>query len=94
MWGPLVSMEHDDEAKLDAPMPYPMADKPDYPYGLRICLCDEQIEKLKLETDCDVGDTIEMRIVSRVTSVTKTDGPDGPCCRVELQIEQIAVEEE
>lgn len=95
-WGPLVSMEHDDMAKLDAPMPYPMADKPDYPYGLRVCLCDEQLDKLSLDEEDDraeVGDMIEMRVRARVTSVSRNESPDGVCRRVELQIEEVSTKE-
>ena len=37
-------MELDDEDKLDAIMPIPMDNKPDFPYGLRICLTEKEPE--------------------------------------------------
>lgn len=92
--GKMVDMEMDDESALDAPMPYPMADKPRYPYGLRICLCSEDLKKLDLDADCEVGDTLEFRAIGRVTSVSKSDDSMmGPQSRVELQIEQMSYDD-
>lgn len=93
-WSKLVDMELDDEDKLDAAMPIPMPNKPDYPYGLRLCLTEKELTKLGLEADCEVGEYLDMRCFGTVTSVSKTDGPDGGSCRVEIQIEKIAVEDE
>ena len=92
-WTKMVSMELDDEDKLDAPMPYPISSKPDYPYGLRICFCEKELKKLNLDIP-EIGDMIDMRAMGTVTSVSinKTDGED--CCRVEIQIERIALENE
>ena len=44
----MVSMELDDEDKLDAPMPIKMPNKPDFPYGLRICLNEKELKKIGL----------------------------------------------
>ena len=88
--GKMVDMEMDDEAKLDAPMPIAMLEKPQYPYGLRICLNSPELEKLGLDADCDLGDTIDMRAFAEVTCVSK----EGDNCRVELQIQKLAVESE
>jgi hypothetical protein len=88
--GKMVSLELDDESKLDHPMPIAMASKPDFPYGLRICLCCEQLDKLGLDADCEVGDMLEFRARARVTSVSKSDDAmSGPQSRVELQIEEM-----
>lgn len=92
-WTKLVSMELDDEDKLDfcAPMP---CDRPDYPYGLRICLTGKELKKLGLPPP-DIGDMIDMRAFGEVTScsITKTQGGEDDC-RVEIQIQRIAVENE
>lgn len=85
----MVDMELDDESKIDAIQPIPMPNKPDYPYGLRIALTDKEIGKLKLQADCDVGDEIEFRARGVVTSVNKSDDN----CRVEIQIQAMAVED-
>jgi hypothetical protein len=89
-WSKFVDLELDDEDKLDAIMPIPMADKPDYPYGTRITLTDKELKKLKLDDECDVGDLIDFRAMAEVTSISK----DGDNCRIELQIQKIALEDE
>lgn len=71
-------------------MPIPMEAKPDYPYGCRICLTHKELEKLKLGTDCNVGDVIDLRCFGEVTSISK----DGDNCRVEIQIQKMALENE
>lgn len=91
--GKLVDMELDDEDKLDAVTPIPTA-RPDYPYGLRICLTDKELAKLGLSDDCEVGDMIDMRCFGTVTSFSKNDSGEGSSCRVEIQIEKMAVENE
>ena len=85
----LVDLELNDEDKMDMAVPE-IASKPDYPWGLRICLTDKELEKLGLEADCEIGDMIDIRCFATVTSVSKGDGG----CRVELQIEKMAVENE
>jgi hypothetical protein len=90
--GKLVDMELDDEDKLDLAIP---AARPNYPWGLRICLTHKELAKLGLEADCEVGDYLDLRCFATVTSVSKTDdAASGPCCRVELQIEKMSVENE
>lgn len=88
----LVDMELADEDKLDACMPIP-CDQPDYPWGLRICLTEKELEKLGLPIPQN-GDYLDMRAVACVTSVTTEDRESGQTCRVELQIEKIACENE
>ena len=92
-WSKLIDLELDDEDKLDAVMPIVMPSKPDYPYGLRITLTHKELEKLGLELP-DVGDVIDLRAFATVTNVWCSSGDGGDCCRVELQIEKIAVENE
>jgi hypothetical protein len=92
----MQSMELDDEDKLDAPMPIAMPDKPDFPYGLRICLSEKELAKLNLDVPEaeHIGGIVHGHFMARVTSVS-TDQRDGEtCCRVELQIEDLAIESE
>ena len=91
--GQLVDMEMDDEDQLDAMTPIPVKAKAQYPYGLRICLCHTELEKLGLPVP-DVGDYIDLRAFATVTSVSCNDGEYGATCRVELQIEKLSVENE
>ena len=84
---PLKSMEMDDEDKLDTVMPIPLPEKPDHPYGLRICLTGKELEKLGLDADdAEVGSIIHLHALARVTDVSSSDGTMGKSSRVELQI--------
>jgi hypothetical protein len=83
-------MEMEDERQLDHPMPIEMPDRFRYPPGLRICLCDDELKKLGLDTDIDEGDYVDIRAFATVMSVHKEAGN----CRVELQIEKMMVESE
>jgi len=83
----LVDLELDDEDQLDAIQPIPMATKPRYPYGTKICLCGPEMKKLKLDpSDCKLGDYIDMRCFGEVTSIDEN--------RVEIQIQRMSVENE
>jgi hypothetical protein len=94
-WTKMVSMELDDEDVIDAIMPMPMPEKPRYPCGLKICLDQRQLAKLGLEPDCEIGDVIDMRAFARVTSVSMNETEhSGQECRIELQIEELALEDE
>jgi hypothetical protein len=91
----MTDMELDDDDKLDAAMPIAMPDKPDYPYGLRICLTEKEFEKLGLDpSDAFVGGMIHGHFMGRITSCSSTDGEMGQCSRVEIQIENLAIESE
>lgn len=93
-WTSFVSMELDDEDQLDACLPIP-CEKPRFPYGLRICLTHAELMKLKLDADCDVGDVVDLRAFAVVTSKSiSQDEHNGEQCRIELQIEKLAVLDE
>ena len=93
-WSKLIDLELDDEDQLSAAMPIPMTSKPKYPFGLRICLTEKELAKLRLDHDCDIGDMLHLVVFATVTSVSKHENDDGACCRVELQIEKMAAENE
>jgi hypothetical protein len=93
-WTQLVDMELDDEDKLDAIQPIPMPSKPDYPYGLRISLTEKELKKLKLPPPKEIGDMIDLRAFGVVTSISSNEVEGGSCCRVEIQLQKIAVESE
>lgn len=91
----MVSMELDDEDKLDAVTPMPMPDRPEFPYGLRISLTEKEFEKLGLDpADAEVGAIFHLHAMARVTCVNASDTPSGKCCRVEAQIEDLEIESE
>lgn len=98
-WTKLVSMERTDDEKLDAVATCVpgLKDQPDYPWGLRINLDEGSLKKLEaagLEGQPDVGDYIDLRIFARVTSVSSNETSSGTNRCVELQIEQLALEDE
>ena len=91
----MTSMELDDEEKLDAAMPIPMQDKPEFPYGLRICLTEAEFKKLDLDpAAAKVGGIFHGHFLARITSVSASDNENGACCRVEAQIEDLEIESE
>jgi hypothetical protein len=98
---PMVSMELDDEDQMDAPQPFPMDNKPRYPYGLCICLTGAEMKALDLDPgEAFVGGIVHLHALARVTSVSISDSAPsnysdgGPQCRVELQIEDMCIEGE
>lgn len=93
----MKSMELDDEDKMDVLAPIPM-DKPDYPCGLRGCLTEKEFAKLGEEfdpKDAAVGGIFHMHALARITHVSTSQDAEGKdCCRVEFQIEDLALESE
>lgn len=89
----LTSMELDDEASMDAAMPIAMPDRPKWPYGLRICFTNDELEKLGIDPeDATVGGYFHLSAVACVTSVSRDEREAGePCYRIEAQIEQMGV---
>jgi hypothetical protein len=90
----MVSMELADEDKIDACLPMP-CEKPDYPYGLRISLSEKELEKLQL--DCEeavAGGIFHGHFMARITSVSKEERDGKKTCRIEAQIEDLAIESE
>lgn len=66
-----------------------------YPYGLAISLDEKDMAKLDLSDDVQVGDMIDIRAMGQVTSVSQRDNGAGePCCRVEIQLKMLGLEEE
>ena len=86
------------------PMPSPAADAkpsvPVYPYGLCICLEDDELEKLGFDEELPaVGDMIHFIAMARVTSASQSeremsDGSKTQCRRIELQITHLSTEDE
>lgn len=79
--------------EMQAGMPT-MPEAPVYPYGLCICLTHDELDKLGLDADCEVGDMIHIMAMAKVTSISKNATSDGENCRVELQITDMSVEDE
>lgn len=90
-----VSMELDDDDQINQMIAAPAADKPKFPYGLRICLCKGQLDALGLNDDVEVGHVLHFKAFARVTSVSENQMESGARdMRVELQIESMSVPED
>lgn len=88
----MQSMELTEDESFDAAMPIPMPDKPDYPYGLQICLTAAEIEKLGIDpTEATIGGVFHFEAMARVTSVSASSGEMGDSFRMEAQITDMSV---
>lgn len=67
---------------------------PDYPWGLSISLCTDELEKLDLDDMPEVGDMIHLFAMAKVTAISSRDTDAGPEKRLELQITHLGVEDE
>lgn len=91
----MVSMEYDDEDSLDAAMPIAMPERPQFPYGLNLTLSEKELGKLGLDpAEAEVGGMVHGHFMACIRSVSKNDTENGESCRVELQIERLAIESE
>ena len=73
----------------------PGYEQPVYPYGLCICLDEDMLNKLKLDTeDCEVGAKIHLCCMAEVTDFSQRKMDDGVRRRIELQVTDIALENE
>ena len=82
------------EEAAESMMPPAIADMPDVPYGLHISLTEEELEKLDLSDDAEVGDMIHLMAMATITSISKNQTSGGCKCRIELAITHLAVEDE
>lgn len=96
-WGKgMVDMARSTEEKIaavEASMPTPVAAS-EYPWGLRLSLDEKDLERLGLDASCDVGDTLHFQAMAVVTSVSKNEYNGVHSCRVEMQVQRMAVENE
>jgi hypothetical protein len=69
---------------------------PKYPYGLCISLCEDQLEKLKVDSSAfEVGQMFHLHAFAKITSISASEREDGKSnCRVELQIVALGCEDE
>lgn len=69
---------------------------PRYPYGLCISLTEKELEKLGLDPKAAVsGGMVHLHAIARITATSNNTTQDGKeHHRIELQIEQMAVESE
>lgn len=89
----MASMELEDEDKLDAAMPIPMNSKPDFPYGLQICLTDKELHKLGVDpAEAEVGGYFVGCFIARITCISSNETEGSAHLRLEAQIEDLCIE--
>lgn len=92
----MTDMQRTDEEKAEARSEMfdsPVSNMPDVPYGLCICLTEQELKKLELDDDAEVGDLLHGRFMAKVTSVSKNDTGSGTKCRIEMAIVAMSVDE-
>lgn len=87
----LVSMENVQEKNEMACNP--SGEKPKYPYGLSINLCDEVLEALGIKNIPGVGQLLKMECVVEVCSVSQYENKEGSDVSLSLQITEMALEQ-
>lgn len=84
----LTSAEAKAEVSYDAE-----SDRPEYPYGLTICLDDESLAKLGLKTLPDVGAVMYLEARVKVCSKSQYERQDGSDSNLSLQITDMELTE-
>lgn len=86
-------LEDEEKKMMASPSP---SYKPDpFPYGLRMCLCQEEIEKLDPSLPPEAmqaGAIVHLHALARVTSSSMD--PNGESKRLELQVTDLEIESE
>lgn len=94
---PMVSMAIDDD-----PADFGMVSisginsaKPRFPYELRICLTEKEMEKLDLDhSEAFIGGLVHLHAMARITSLSSHENEGSTGCRIEMQIEDLKIESE
>ncbi len=92
----LIDMKMTDAEKADMMSCQPCT-PPEYPYGLKLCLSEDQIAKLGISGVPAVGSTMSIQANVRVVSAgaredQDADEPDGQERNLELQIIEMGVD--
>ena len=72
--------------------PTAVSGMPDYPWGTRLSLNDEALEKLGMKTLPRVGDKVQVTGVGVITSVSQHESEKREDRNVEIQIQQIGID--
>jgi hypothetical protein len=75
------------EAKSETMLGEPAeSDLPKYPYGLTICLCDDELAKLGITEIPKVGSVMQLTALVEVCSVSQYENQEGADSNLSLQI--------
>lgn len=88
----LTDMAKSAEKAITVSSPVSISDQDKYPYGLRITLTHDELEKLDVDkSDWEIGDTFHLQAFAKVVSVSENqrEGGEAECC-IGLQITHLA----
>src|ERR1700761_729113 len=91
-----VDMARSEKEIKENETPLSVANADKYPWGLRIMLTQDELEKLDVEREhIEVGATYHAHVMMKAVSVSanETEGGKENCC-VNMQITQMSVESE
>ena len=92
---PMIDMAKTEEEMEKDTSPILAGGQEKYPYGLRIYLTHDEIEKLGVDiTDWQVGSIFHLFALAKVTSISQNETEDGANCNVSLQITHLSGESE
>lgn len=75
----------------EANSPVVSIDSPEYPYGTRICLDNEMLDRLGIDNLPKVGSSFAVSGIGEVISVSEHDGQDGKRRSIDIQLIRLAV---
>lgn len=82
----LIDMKNDPEEMKEESAPSALAEAPAYPYGLRVTLNDDSLEKLGIMTLPAIGKRMMMTCIVEVRNTGAYKTSDGAESNMELQI--------
>lgn len=88
----LTDMAKSPEKAMETATPVSVGEQDKYPWGLRITLTHEELEKLGVDkSDWEVGDTFHLQAFAKITGISENqkEGGESDCC-VSLQITHLA----
>ena len=88
----LVSMKLSKQSRQEATPQAVESQGPEYPYGLRLSLDEDSLEKLGIEELLEAGKSVHVVAKAEIVSVSHQESAHGkPHRSVELQITDLAV---
>lgn len=89
----LTDMKLSKKQKSDG-MKMPMgvdSDSPNYPYGLRLSLGNDDLKKLPGLKKADMKDAVTIRAVGHIVAMRQNDTQAGKDRTIEIQIEKLSI---
>jgi hypothetical protein len=90
----MVSMKRDKEEIEEAKEMVLPPGGDEYPYGLRLCLCEEEMEKLGIDNLPAIGKEVTVTAKAKVVRVSSnaTEGQEEEHMSLELQVIEMGID--